>query len=152
MLKLQCKKSTEQSKKPCSIYARFRSQSLPLPRDISAKCGGRRHEKRFKINCYENRTKSAKCGGLETNGPRERISGPHGLTTVRRFRAKGRGYWRFHRAKNQRRMLVAEGPAEGEELSSNGLLSWSVQKCTCGCDPDSTRALRRQEHSAQRQL
>jgi hypothetical protein len=22
---------------------------------------------------YENRTKSAKCGGLETNGPRERI-------------------------------------------------------------------------------
>ena len=30
---------------------------------------------------YKNRTKSAKCGGLETNGPRERISG---LERVRR--------------------------------------------------------------------
>ena len=33
-----------------SINAGFRSQSLPLPHSISAKCGGRRHEKRFKIS------------------------------------------------------------------------------------------------------
>jgi hypothetical protein len=33
------------------INAVFRSQSPPLPRDISAKCGGWRHEKRFKISC-----------------------------------------------------------------------------------------------------
>ena len=35
----------------CIINARVESQSLPLPRDISAKCGGWRHEKRFKISC-----------------------------------------------------------------------------------------------------
>ena len=65
---------------------------------------------------YENRTKSAKCGGLETNGPRERISDPNGCAAVRRFRAKDRRYWRFQRSRTWRRMLVAEGLAEGEEL------------------------------------
>src|SRR5215203_620733 len=34
---------------------------------------------------YENRTKSVKCGGLETNGPTERISGLGGCVVVRRF-------------------------------------------------------------------
>src|SRR6476646_2984097 len=61
---------------------------------------------------YENRTKSAKCGGLETNGPREKISGLGGLTAVRRFRAKARRYWRFQRGKTRRRKLVSEGLAE----------------------------------------
>ena len=41
-----------------------------------------------KSAAYENRTKSAQSGGLETNGPRERISGPDGLNAVRRFCAK----------------------------------------------------------------
>jgi hypothetical protein len=42
----------------------------------------------FKISAYENRTKSAKCGGLETR-PRERISGPSRLRAVRRFVREG---------------------------------------------------------------
>ncbi len=70
---------------------------------------------------YENRTKSAKCGGLETNGPRERISGLGGGVVVRRFPREARSYWRFQRGKSQRRKLVTEGLAEGEELGSNGL-------------------------------
>ena len=37
---------------------------------------------------YEFRTKSAQSGGLETNGPRERISGFGGCLAVRRFDAK----------------------------------------------------------------
>jgi hypothetical protein len=61
---------------------------------------------------YENRTKSAKCGGLETNGARERISGPDGLNAVRRFPREARGYWRFQRDKSLRRKLVAKGLAE----------------------------------------
>ena len=35
---------------------------------------------------YENRTKNAKCGGLETNGPRERISGADGCAACGGFR------------------------------------------------------------------
>lgn len=34
---------------------------------------------------YANRTKWAKSGGSERNGPGERISGPEWLTAVRRF-------------------------------------------------------------------
>ena len=67
---------------------------------------------------YENRTKTAKCGGLETNGPRERISGPDGCAAVRRFVREARGYWQFQRAKTQRRMLVSEGLAEGVILQT----------------------------------
>ena len=33
-----------------AINARVGFQSFPLPRDISAKCGGRHREKRFKIS------------------------------------------------------------------------------------------------------
>jgi hypothetical protein len=33
----------------CTINARVGFQPLPLPRDVSAKCGGCRHQKRFKI-------------------------------------------------------------------------------------------------------
>jgi hypothetical protein len=63
---------------------------------------------------YKNRTKNAKCGGLETNAPRERISGLGERVAVRRFVREGRGYWRFQRAKTRQRMLVAEGLAERE--------------------------------------
>ena len=70
---------------------------------------------------YEIRTKSAKCGGLETNGPRERISGPSRCGAVRRFSREARGYWRFQHAKIWRRMLVADGSAEGEVLPANPL-------------------------------
>jgi hypothetical protein len=50
---------------------------------------------------YENCTKSAKCGGLETNGPRERISGVGRCVAVRRFVREARRYWRFQRAKTR---------------------------------------------------
>ena len=42
-----------------------------LLRDVAQKCGVAVIKKRFKIAAYENRTKFAKCGGLETNGPRD---------------------------------------------------------------------------------
>ena len=48
---------------------------------------------------YEMRTKSAKCGGLEINGPRERVSGLTPGIAVRRFAPRARGYWRFLRAR-----------------------------------------------------
>ena len=81
---------------------------------------------------YENRTKNAKCGGLETNRPRERISSLGGCVAVRRFVREARGYWRFQSAKTPRRMLVAAGRAEGEELYSNGLSQ--VCAATLRCD------------------
>jgi hypothetical protein len=68
------------------------------------------------------RTEFAQSGGLEAIGRRERISGPGGSVAVQRFPREARGYWRFQRAKTPRRMLDAEGLAEGEKLGSNGLL------------------------------
>lgn len=55
---------------------------------------------------YEFRTKSAQSGGLETNGPRERISGLDGPVAVRRFAREARGYWASLRARRWQRMLV----------------------------------------------
>ena len=96
---------------------------------------------------YENRTKSLRCGGLETNGLRERISPFNTLSAVRRFSREARGYWQFQRTKTRRRMLVAEGLAEGEVLSSNGLLSWSVQKPTGESAPNPNRTSETLFHS-----
>ena len=64
--------------------------------------------------------KSAKCGGLETNGPRDN-SGPDKFNAVRRFLREVRGNWRFHRAENRAKKVARERLAEGEELGSNGL-------------------------------
>jgi hypothetical protein len=74
-----------------------------------------------KSAAYEFRTKWAQSGGLETNRLRERISGPDGNTAVRSFVRDARSYWALLRARKPRRILVREGLAEGEELSSNGL-------------------------------
>jgi hypothetical protein len=46
---------------------------------------------------YEIRTKSAKSGGLETNAPRETISGPESVSAVRRLSHEGPGLLRFLR-------------------------------------------------------
>ena len=86
-----------------AINARVGSQLLPLPRDFLRKCGGNDS----KSVAYEFRTKSAQSGGLETNGPRERISGLGRRFAVWRFTREARGYWRFQRAKIPRRKLVA---------------------------------------------
>ena len=61
-----------------SFRSKVGLQYVPLPRDISAKCGGWLTKSDSKSVAYENRTKSAQSGGLETNGPRERISGLDG--------------------------------------------------------------------------
>jgi hypothetical protein len=70
---------------------------------------------------YEFRTKSAQSGGLETNGRRETDLGLGQRVAMRSFAREAGGYWRFQRAKTERRMLGAEGLAEGEELGSNVL-------------------------------
>ena len=76
----------------------------------------------LKSVAYEIRTKSAKSGGLETNGPRERISGlRQAPPQCGGFHAKARRYWAFGDAESQRRKLVADRLAEGERLGSNGL-------------------------------
>jgi hypothetical protein len=61
-----------------------------------------------------------------------------GCVAVPRFVREARGYWASCRARSRQRMLVAEVLAEREELSSNGLLSWSVQYSTCETDWDPT--------------
>jgi hypothetical protein len=85
-----------------------------------------------KSAAYENRTKSAKCGGLETNGLRERIRRLGQHLAVRRFVREARGYWRFQRGKIQRRMLVAKGLAAemGFELPVRNRISTLVISST----------------------
>jgi hypothetical protein len=97
----------------------FRLSRYPVISPQSAEVGVAKNDS--KSVTYENRTKSAKCGGSETNGQTERISGPELLTTVRRFAREARGYWACMGARGRRRMLVAEGLAEGERLGSNDL-------------------------------
>ena len=78
-----------------------------LLRDVAQKCGGGRHKKAIQNQLF---TRTAQ------------------IREVRRF---ARDYWRFQRGKTGRRLLVSEVLAEGKELGSNGLLSWSAQKPTC---------------------
>ena len=61
--------------------------------------------------CYENRTKLAKCRGLETTAPRETISGFDGVCGVRRCVREAYGYWALLRARKPERTLVSEGLA-----------------------------------------
>lgn len=71
---------------------------------------------------YENRTKSAKSGGLETNGPRERIpaadGGQRGAEVWARIPAVIAD---FSALKTGRRKLAPDGLAEGEILCANSL-------------------------------
>ncbi len=80
---------------------------------------------------YENRTKSAKCGGLETNGPRERISGPDRGAAVRRFLREAHGYWASMRARKP-----AENVLRGRTGGGRETVDLSFQKCVGDqCDP-----------------
>jgi hypothetical protein len=63
---------TLDTKNSNEINARVESQTLPLLAISLRKCGGCCSEKRFKINRLRIRTKFPQCGGLETNGPREK--------------------------------------------------------------------------------
>lgn len=89
----------------------------------------------LKSATYANRTKWAKCGGLETNGTRERISGLCGCVVVRRFSREARGYWRFQRDEIRRRLLNAVRLAEREELERQSIVSmlyarpWLIASC-----------------------
>jgi hypothetical protein len=80
---------------------------------------------------YENRTKSAKCKGLETNGPRERISTLDRRRGVRRFAHDACGYWGLQRGKIQWRILLAQGLAEGENLPANPLHVFLCKSAKC---------------------
>jgi hypothetical protein len=82
---------TERFENPCYINAAVRSQILSHPAIFLQSAEVDVTKTGSKSVVYENRTKSAKCGGLETIGPRERKSGSNGLTAVRRLVAKGRG-------------------------------------------------------------
>jgi hypothetical protein len=87
--------------------------TLRSPRVLAKSAESLDLRKCYETIAYINRTKSAKSGGLERTRPRERISSSDRLTTVRRFAREARGYWASMRARNLRRMLVAEGLAEG---------------------------------------
>ena len=58
---------------------------------------------------YENHTNSAKSEGLEKIGWRERSSASDRVGAVRRFAREALGYWRFQRAKIQRRIWSRKG-------------------------------------------
>jgi hypothetical protein len=62
--------------------SRFRYPALSLQ---SAEVAGPKNES--KSTCYENRTKFPQSGGLERNGPRERISGSDRVSGCGGFRA-----------------------------------------------------------------
>ena len=67
-----------------------------------------------KSGAYENRTKYPQSGGLETNGPRERISALSRRAAVRRFMRDALGYWGIQRAKTRQRKFVEKELAERE--------------------------------------
>lgn len=107
-----CQRRSERIKNLCAINVAFATSCSRFLAIILQSTEVGITKKDSKSVAYENRTKSAKCGGLETNGPRERISTPDRCRAVRRFVREACGYWRFRRAKTQRRMLVAEELAE----------------------------------------
>jgi hypothetical protein len=67
-----------------SIFA-LDSGCSRYPSDLAKGAEVRRKKNGSILMAYEIRTKSAESGGLETNGPRERIWGVDGLIAVRRF-------------------------------------------------------------------
>ena len=101
-------------KNEATSRAEFGFSALRSPSVLAKSAQVSRVRVRGKTIVYENRTKSAQSGGLETNGPRERISDLSRRVAVRRFSREARGYWASIRALgSQQRMLVAEGLAEG---------------------------------------
>jgi hypothetical protein len=79
---------------------------------------------------YEFRTKSAKSGALETNGPRERISGHRRGVAVRRFSREARGYWAFAHARKPAENVLC-GRAGGGRGPANKL---SLRSRACCCE------------------
>ena len=71
---------------------------------------------------YEFRTKSAKSGGLETNGRRERILGPQPVPRSAEVFTRRPAIIRLLRTlESQRRMFGVDVLAEGEDLPTNSL-------------------------------
>jgi hypothetical protein len=68
-------------------------QSFPPLRKISTTFEVRFTKSEATSDAYENRTKLPKSAGLETKGPRERISGFSQRGIVRRFSREAGGYW-----------------------------------------------------------
>jgi hypothetical protein len=76
-------------------------------------------KRQSKSIAYENRTKSAKCGGLETSGPKENFGLRLGQRSAGVLPRKPAVIGLSSRSKAARRVLVAARLAEGEELASN---------------------------------
>src|SRR5208282_2291826 len=91
----ETEKSLVQSRSALSLY-RFRYPAISLQSAEVTVWKG--HSKSI---AYEFRTRSVQSGGLETNRPRERISGLGGCAAVRRFSREPRGYWTFMRARSR---------------------------------------------------
>ncbi len=86
----------------------------PPPRDSSAKCGGRRHEKRFKIRCLREPHQIREVGRFgDKRAERENfgVQPAHRSAEVSREEPP---LLAIQRGKIPRRMLVAERLAEGE--------------------------------------
>jgi hypothetical protein len=81
--------------------------------------------------CCENRTKSTKCGGLETIGTKERIPVADGVRLVRRFSRGRRRYWRFACPEDRAEKFecVRTGGARGTGIQQPPNLH--CKKCTC---------------------
>jgi len=97
------------SQNRCLINGQVCSQSLPLPHSISAKCGGRRHERDSKAyNALNPRSAEV---WRQTGREREfRVSA--GVPQCGGLCAKGRCYWRFSARQISAEKLVLEGLAE----------------------------------------
>ena len=70
---------------------------------------------RSKTIAYENRTKSAQSGGLETNGRRERILGLSQRPAVQRFVREARGYWASMRAQKSAETVARDRTGGGRD-------------------------------------
>jgi hypothetical protein len=113
---------TNDAKKRSNINTEFEFSALRSPSVLTKSAELVRIRIRVKTIAYENRTKSAKSGGLERNGQGERISGYDQISAVRSFCRESPPLLglRAGSAKAQR-MLVATALAEGEEPGSNPL-------------------------------
>jgi hypothetical protein len=78
---------------------------------------------RGKTIVYENRTKSAQSGGLETNGPSERISDLSRRGVVRRFSGEARGYWASIRSRKP-----AENVGRGRTGGGSGIRTLNLDR------------------------
>ena len=115
--------NTERIKNRRAINARVGFQLLPLPRDISAKCGGCRPRKAIQNQSLTRSVLNPRSPEVwrQTGGEREfRVSA--GVVAVRRFSREARGYWASMRARKPAENVGRGTTGGGRATGSNGLL------------------------------